>query len=396
MQRPARRQLDTWAEALWQERLSRRAFFARGLALGAAAPLLSAILRRYSREAMADTGPSPQVRERLKKEGNKLFIYNWEDYIHPSTLPQFSKEFGVKVTYDTFPGNEHLLAKMQAGGARYDVIFPTHNFLPIYKAQGLLAPLNHDHLPHLANVFERFRQTPFDPGNVYTAPYGWGMTGLAYHTTSTQDDPHLGSWGLLFASGPQRYSGKLGCTDEREEVFAAALQYLGYDANVRTVEALRQAGELLLRLKPHLKAFYPGVEVRKALITEDIVVAQSWSGETVKAQAKNAAVAWSIPREGGTGWFDVMAIPKTAPHKFTAEVFINYMLRPEVAANNANTTGYATANRVAVERYIAPEVAANPAIYPPAEALQRVTFLDTIPDEVLPLYEELWTRILGT
>ena len=395
MERHTRRQLDIWAEALWQERLTRRAFVRRGIALGVAPSLLAAVVGLYTRAVTAETGPTPQVLERMKKEGKKLFVYNWEDYVHPNTIPRFEKEFGVKVTYDTFPSNEQLLAKLQAGGVKYDVVFPTHNFWPIYIAQGLLAPLNHENLPHLPNILAKFRDTPFDPGNKYTVPYGWGMTALAHNTTYTKDDPHIGSWALLFESGPQRYSGKLGCTDEREEVIAAALQYLGQNANTRTQEALRQAGALLLRLKPHVKAFYPGAEAKKALITEDIVVAQSWSGETVKAQAKNPAVVWSLPKEGGTGWFDGMAIPKAAPHKFTAEVFINYMLRPEVAAENANTTGYATANRVAVEKYVDPQVASNPAIYPPAEALGRVTFLETIPDDLLPLYEDIWTRVLG-
>lgn len=389
------KQLDTWVAALFQQRLTRRAFVQRGKQLGVAATLLTDVLRLHTCESQAEAEPSPHVLERIKREGRKLFIYNWEEYVHPSTIPQFAKEFGVKVTYDTFPSNEQLLAKLQTGGARYDVIFPTHNFLPAYRAQDLLAPLNHEHIPLLSNVFERFRQTAFDPDNTYAVPYGWGMTGLAHNVKYTQDDPRLGSWALLFDSGPQRYSGKVGCTDEREEVFAAALQYLGHSANARDPDVLRQAGKLLLRLKPHLKAFYPGVEAKKALITEDIVVAQSWSGETVKAAAKNPAITWSLPKEGGTGWFDVMAIPKTAPHKFTAEVFINYMLRPDVAAHNANTTGYATANRVAVERYVDPKVAANPAIYPSEDALQRVTFLEAIPDEVLPVYEELWTRVLG-
>jgi spermidine/putrescine transport system substrate-binding protein len=395
MDRHTRSQLDVWTEALWQERLTRRAFVRHGLAAGVAVSLLAEIVGRYTHEVAAATGPAPQVLERLKKEGKKLFVYNWEDYVAPNTIPQFEKEFGVKVTYDTFPSNEQLLAKLQAGGVKYDVIFPTHYFLPIYLAQGLLAPLDHANLPHLHNVFARFRNTPFDPGNAYTVPYSWGMTGLACNATSTHDDPRLGSWALLFESGPQRYSGKLGFTDEREEVMAAALQYLGHHANTRTKETLRQAGALLLRLKPHIKAFYPGAEMKKALITEDIVVAQCWNGEAVKARAKNAAVGWSVPREGGTGWFDTMAIPKGAPHKFTAEVFMNYMLRPEVAAENSHTTGYATTNQVAVEKYIDPQVAGNPAVYPPEEVLGRVTFLETIPDDLLPLYEDMWTRILG-
>src|SRR5712692_5324223 len=395
MDRHTRTQLDIWAGALWQERLTRRAFVRRGAALGVAPSLLGEIVGLYTRDVAAETGPAPQVLERIKKEGKKLFVYNCEDYVHPNTIPQFEKEFGVKVTYDTFPSNEQLLAKLQAGGVKYDVVFPTHNFWPIYIAQGLLAPLNHENLPHLPNILAKFRDTPFDPGNTYPLPYGWGMTALAHNTTHTKDDPRLGSWALLFESGPQRYSGKLGFTDEREEVIAAALQYLGHHANTRTTDVLRQAGELLLRLKPHIKAFYPGAEIKKALSTEDIVVAQSWNGEAVKARAKNPTVMWSVPQEGGTGWFDTMAIPKVAPHKFTAEVFMNYMLRPEVAANNSNTTGYATANQIAVEKYIDPQVASNPAVYPPAEALARVTFLEPIPDDLLPFYEDIWTRILG-
>jgi spermidine/putrescine transport system substrate-binding protein len=396
MQRQTRTQFDAWVEALWQGRLTRRAFLRRGVRAGVAASLLADIVGPYTRQVHAETRPAPKLLERIAKEGKKLFVSNWEDYINPKTIPQFEKEFGVKVTYDTFPGNEQLLAKMQAGGVRYDVIFPTHNFVPVYLAQGLLMPLNHEYVPQLSNIMATFRNAVVDPGNKYTVPYSWGMTGMALNTTAIpQDDPHFGSWAMLFDDGPQRYSGKLGCTDEREEVFAAALQYLGHNANTRTPEILRQAGDVLMRLKPHIKAFYPGVASRKALITEEIVLAQTWSGETVKAQAQNPAVVWRLPKEGGTVWFDTMVIPKNAPHKVTAAAFINYMLRPEVAADNANTTGYATANQVAAEKYLTPAVAHNPAIYPPAEALARATILETIPDDLLPLYEELWTRVLG-
>jgi spermidine/putrescine transport system substrate-binding protein len=387
-------QLDSLVAALKGDRLTRREFLRRGTTLGLTASLLADSAARCCPAAAAEA-PTPEVVKNIAKEGKRLFIYNWEDYIHPRIIPAFEREFGVKVTYDTFPSNEHLLAKLQAGGARYDVVFPTHNFLQIYLAQGLLAPLNHDHMPLLSNLLPRFRNNPVDPGNTYGVPYSWGTTALAHNTKYTTDDPHLGNWALLFESGPQRYSGKLGMTDEREEVIAAALQYLGYNPNSRDTSQLRQAGEVLQRLKPHIKAFYPGAEVRKALITEDIVVSHSWSGETVKAQESNATVAWSFPKEGATGWFDVMAIPKVAPHKFTAEVFINYMLRPEVAADNAATTGYAVANQAAIARYVAPKLAQNPAIYPPDELLARVTFLEVIPDEILPVYEDIWLRVLA-
>src|SRR5438093_13081058 len=159
------------------------------------------------------------------------------------------------------------------------------------------------------------------------------MPRRVHKTTYTKDDPRIGSWALLFEGGPQRYSGKLGFTDEREEVMAAALQYLGYSANSHSKDELRQAGELLLRVKPHIKAFYPGAEAKKALITEDIVVALSWSGETVKAQAKNPAVVWSLTKEGGTVWLDAMAYPMAAQHKCHAAELINYNLIPYITAD---------------------------------------------------------------
>src|SRR5262245_13671118 len=153
MERHIRRQLNIWAEALWQERLTRRAFVRRGIALGVAPSLLAEIAGLYTREVAAETGLTPQVLERIKKEGKKLFVYNWEDYVHPNTIPRFEKEFGVKVVYDTFPSNEQLLAKLQAGGAKYDVIFPTHYFLPIYFAQGFLVLLDYATFPYFAHVF---------------------------------------------------------------------------------------------------------------------------------------------------------------------------------------------------------------------------------------------------
>ena len=392
--RDQRRRLDASVESLFEKRISRRNFISRMTALGVSAVLITDILALH-RKAFAAEGPSPEVLEKIKKEGGVLYVYNWEEYIHPNTIPRFEKEFGVKVTYDTFPGNEHLLAKLQAGGAPYDVVFPTHNFVPIHIGQGLLAPLNLDNIPNLKNLTPRFLDTSFDPGNKYSVPYLWGMTAIGHNTKYTKDDPNMGSWALMFESGPKLYSGKLGFTDEREEVMATALSYLGYSINSHSKSELMEAGELLIKIKPHVKAFYPGADESKALITEDIIVGHEWNGEVVRATRENPAVQWLLPKEGGTGWFDNMAIGKDASHKFTAEAFINYMLRPDVAVENADAGGYATPNRVAVEKFVPPEVAQNPAIYPTDEDLKRIEFLAVLPDEILPIYDDIWTRLLG-
>ncbi len=392
--RDQQKRLDAAVEGLFEERITRQAFIRRATAWGISAALLTDVLALH-RKAFAAERPSPEVLEKIKKEGGQLFIYNWEEYIHPNTIPRFEKEFDVKVTYDTFPGNEHLLAKLQAGGAPYDVVFPTHNFVPIHIGQGLLAPLNLENIPNLKNLTPRFLDTSFDPGNKYSVPYLWGMTALGHNTKYTKDDPNMGSWALFFESGPERYSGKLGFTDEREEVMATALEYLGYSVNSHNKSELVEAGELLIKIKPHVKAFYPGADMSKALIIEDVVVGHEWNGEVVRATRENPAVEWLLPKEGGTGWFDNMAIGKDASHKFTAEAFINYMLRPDVAVENADAGGYATPNRVAVEKFVPPEVAQNPAIYPTDEDLKRIEFLAVIPDEILPIYDDIWTRLLG-
>ena len=174
---------------------------------------------------------------------------------------------------------------------------------------------------------------------------------------------------------------------------ATALEYLGYSVNSHNKEELMEAGEVLMKVKPHLKAFYPGAEEAKAFITEDIVVGHAWNGPVVQANRENSDVQWLLPKEGGTGWFDNMAIPKDAPHKFTAEVFINFMLRPDVAAENSDEGGYATTN--ANLTHVPPEIAQNPAIYPTDKDLERIEFLAVIPDEILPIYDDIWTRLLA-
>ncbi len=370
--------------------LTRRRFIVEAAALG-----FSGSLYGQTTTPAEPLQPDSAALRRVKREGSTLYIYNWEDYFHPDTIPEFEQLYRTKVVYDAYPGNEHMLAKLQTGGVSYDVIFPTHSFIPILVAQNLLSPLRRHYLPNRANIMPRFLDTHFDPGNKYSLPYTWGMTAIGYNSKYVKEDPNLGSWALIFDSGPQRYSGKIGFTDEREEVIAAALKYKGFSANTHKESELREAGKILVNIKPHLKAFYPGTDEKKAFITEDIVVGHSWNGEVVKAGEKNNAVKWSLPKEGGTGWYDAMVIGRQAPHKFTAHAFMNFLMRPDIAAKNSAAVGYATPNQTALQTIVAPEIAANPAVYPTAKDMKKIEFLATIPDHILPVYSDIWTRLLS-
>ncbi len=374
--------------------ITRREFVKRSLAAGVGIAVIADICAPYS-TAFAN-GPELDLLERIKQEGGELFVHNWDDYIHPDTIPTFEREFGVKVRYSTFPGNEQLLAELGSGEQTYDVVFPSHHYVPVMIAQNLLAPVNRDHIPNLRKIIPKFLNTGFDPGNQYSVPYCWGMTALAYNTRLVGKDPNLGSWALMFESGSKSYSGKLGFTDEREEVIAAALIYLGYSANTQNISEIREAGKLLTGLKPHVRGFYTGDDEKTAFINEELAVGHSWNGDIVTAHWKNPTIRWNLPKEGGTGWFDTMVIPRNAPHKFTAEAFINYMHRPEVAADISNVTGYATSNGAAVDTYVFRKIAKNPAIYPTEKELQRIEFLGTVTDSVRPVYDEIWQRLTGS
>ncbi len=346
--------------------VSRRGFFKRagaaGLLLGV--PGLLAACGGGGETSTTAVGGTPAT----QKLGDTLNFYNWSDYIAEDTIPNFEKEFGVKVVYDNYSSNDQLLAKLQSGATGYDIIVPSDYMVTTMLGLNLLQEIDLANVPNIANLYARFREEPFDPGNKYSVPWQWGTTGIGYNSGKVLD--FKPSWDMLWDA---KYKGKITMLTEIRDIFAVALFKLGYDANTIDVKQIEEAKKLLIEQKPLLKHYTSDTYIDE-LASNDVWLAHGYSGDVFQAQAENDLVQYGIPAEGAITWVDNMCIPKDAPHKYTAEVFMNYILQPEVSAAISNFVVYASPNEKA-EEFLAPEILNDPAVYPPKEVLDKLTFI---------------------
>lgn len=318
----------------------------------------------------------------LSKELN---VYNFSYYIGETTIQDFEKEFGVKVNYDNYSSNEELLAKIQAGVSGYDVIFPSDYMVNIMIKQNLLTEIDLNNIPNLKNINRRLHNLPFDPENRYSIPYQWGTTGLGINTSKVPEN--VTNWDILWN---EKYRGRMTVLDDIRFTFVPALKKLGYSINTTNPDEINKAKELLIKQKPLLKAYSSDTYI-DMLKSGDAWISYGFSGDIYQVAGDNPDVKYVIPENGTNIWVDNMCIPKNSAHKYTAEVFINYILRPEVSAGISNFTYYSSPNKEA-QKFIEPEILNDHGIYPPKELLDKCEFLEDVGDATR-LYDRLWNEV---
>ena len=331
-------------------------------------------------------------------------VYNWSDYVDPQILEDFRRETGIRVVYDTFDTNELLETKLLAGGSGYDVVVPTATFLSRQIKAGVFRKLDRAKLPNLKNEwdFVRTRLQRYDPGNQYAVDYMWGTTGLGYNVKKIKErmaDAPLDSWRLALDPDVAKRFADCGIymLDAPEDVLPAVLVHLGLDPNSKKPEDIDRAVGHLARIRPYIRKFHSS-EYINALANGDICLVIAYSGDVLQAkkraeEARNGVeIGYAIPREGAQMWFDVMAVPQDAPHPEAAYAFIDYMLRPEVAARASNFIRYANGN-VASQPLLDPDVRNNPSVYPTEEVLKRLFTIDTFDPKLQRLVTRAWTRL---
>lgn len=332
-------------------------------------------------------------------------VYNWSDYIDESILADFTKETGIKVVYDVFDSNETLETKLLAGGTGYDVVVPTGNFLQRQIQAGVFQKLDKSKLPNLSNMWDEVTQrvAAYDPGNEYAVDYMWGTTGLGYNVAKAKEI--LGSdaapgWDALFNPEIAKKFSDCGIyvLDTADEVIPAALNFLGLDPNSKDSGDLEKAGELLASIRPYIRKFHSS-EYINALANGDICLALGWSGDVLQARDRAAEagagveVNYTIPAGGALMWFDMMAIPSDAPHVEEAHAFINYIMKPEVAAKASDYVFYANGNKAA-QPLISKEVFDDPAIYPPADAMAKLYTKLPYDPKTQRVVTRIWTKVV--
>lgn len=322
----------------------------------------------------------------------ELTLLTWPDYINPLTLQQFESEFGVGVRLEIVPSAVELIERMQAEGPMPDVLVPPDYAVRELNAAGRLLTLNHTLLPNLQHIDPRFRQgRAHDPDSRVSIVKDWGTTGFMYRTDVVNESPQ--SWADFWALAcSAKYSGRVTVLDSPGEVIGAALKMRGHSYNATDAEALALAQADLLRLKPHLRAFE--TNYRPLLTSGEACLALGWNGDAAALNAQGVPVRYSVPSEGSQIWEDDWAVAAHAPRPEAAHALLNFVLRPEVAAQEARYTGYATGNRAALA-LLDERVRADPSIYPPENVLQKLEAGMPLEAEGQARRAELWMRVRG-
>jgi putrescine transport system substrate-binding protein len=331
-------------------------------------------------------------------------VYNWSDYVDPTVLEEFTQSTGIKVVYDTYDNNEIVETKLLAGKSGYDIVVPSGPFLQRLISAKVFQKLDKAKLPNLSNLWPEINQrlAVFDPGNQFAVNYMWGTTGIGVNVKKVRQvlgEIPLNTWDLVMK--PEFASKLKGCgiymLDSPEDLFPGILAYVGLNPDSKKPDDLTRAGDALYRVRGNVQKFHSS-EYINALANGDICLAVGYSGDILQAkkraeEAKNdVEIQYIIPREGALMWFDSFAIPADAKNVAEAHEFINYMMRPEVAAANTNFVSYASGN-AAARQLVDPAILNNPGIYPDEATFKRL-FTNTAYDERSQrTITRLWTRV---
>ena len=333
-----------------------------------------------------------------------LNVYNWAEYIDPSVVRDFEREFDIKVNYDVYDSNELLETKLLVGHTNYDVVVPSGYFLENQIKAGIYQKLDKSALPNLKNLDPEVIRgiALYDPGNQYAVAYMWlSTTGIAYNVAKIRArmaDAPVDSWRMIF--DPRVLARFQDCgvamLDAPINVVSAALIFLGRDPNSQSAADLIAAERQLISVRPYVR-YVDSNRIAADLANGDICLALDWSGDIPLArESANSAgggvmLDFSIPREGSVSNLDVLVIPADAPHPRNAHLFINYLLRPEVAARNSTAVKYANSVAGAVA-LLSPELRNDPAVYPPADVRARLVPSRAKSHEFTRMLMRTWTR----
>jgi putrescine transport system substrate-binding protein len=348
----------------------------------------------------ANAGPATVYDTDAEKVVN---VYNWSDYIEPTVIVDFTKETGITVNYEVMDSNELLETKLVAGRTGYDVVVPSANFLARQIKSGIYQKLDKSKLDNLKNLDPDItkRLEVFDPGNEHAVNYMWGTSGVAYNEEAIKaamPDAPVDSFSMFWDPKVVSKFAKCGVSvlDAPSEVIGTVLIYLGKDANSENPEDLKAAEKVLLSVRPYIRLINSSKYIED-LANGEICLALGWSGDTLQARDRAAeaqkpfTIKYNIPKEGAVMFFDSMAIPADASHPKNAHIFINYMLRAEVAAKNSNFISFANSN-AASWPLVSAEVKSNPGIFPTPEMMPKL--VPDLPEsaEFTRVLTRAWTR----
>ena len=302
-------------------------------------------------------------------------------------IKEFEEEFDCRVIYEEFASNEDLFVKIKTSKQAYDVIFPSDYMVERLVSQDLVQKLDKDKIENYKYIDDYYLNRDFDPNNDFSLPYMAGTVGIVYNAEKYPEGIH--KWADLW---DEKYERDVVLYYSQRDVLMVALKKLGYSMNTQNPAELEAAKEELIKQKPLIYG-YLGDEIKDILVAEDANIGVVYSGDAGVIMSLNDDFKYSIPKEGTNLWIDLMAIPKSAQNPELAYEFINFLLRPDIQARNAEYLQYSTISSEA-KKMLPDEIKNNPALYPPEEDLKNTeVFID--PTDVIELYDRIWTEVLS-
>lgn len=317
----------------------------------------------------------------------KLYVYNWTEYVPSSLLERFTKETGIEVIYSTFESNEEMYSKLKLSNSKgYDIVFPSSYYVGKMAKEGMLAELDKSKLTNLKNVSPELMAKPFDPENKYSLPYVYGLTGIGVNASEI-DPSSLSSWGDLWR---EEYKGKLLLMNDPREVFHIALLLDDKSPNSENEQEIKAAYERLKKLIPNVLVFNSD-SPEMPYLQGEVSVGMQWSGSAYRAKNENKDLQFIFPKEGAVLWMDNYVIPKGAVNKEAAHKFIDFLLRPESAKEVIETMGFSMPNE-GVKALLPAETVNDPLIFPPKAEIEKGVLQADVGSAV-EIYEKYWNLL---
>lgn len=321
----------------------------------------------------------------------ELHLFNWSNYFPPALMEKFEQETGISVSLDTYASDEDMLAKIQAGGGGYDIVFPSGSTVTVMIEQGLAAKIDASQLPNFKNVTAPHDAPTTDPTRAYTVPYMWGTTGVSYDSAKVPGGTLPESWEWYFKPSEELVAAGMASLNDMRDVYYAAAYYLGHDKCTESPDEAQAILDLLMAQKPHLK-LYSSEGTIDRMIAGEVAVHMQWNGAAHRVKQERPSVVYVYPQEGTTFWSDSMIVPANAPNKENALTFLNWMMEPENAALASNYTGYMNAIQGSSE-YLDEALKNDPAVNMPAEYAERLRPFKECSEKAVELRDRVWTRL---
>ena len=314
-------------------------------------------------------------------------VYNWGVYIDESVLEDFTAETGIKVVYDTFESNEAMYGVLKNEGASYDVVIPSDYMISRMIEEDMLEPLNFDNIPNFEDVDPALKNPDYDPENLYSVPYMWGLLGVIYNTTMVEETPS--SWDIMF---DENYAGQILMFNNSRDAIGIALKQLGYSYNTTDENQIKEAVDLLIQQKPLVQSYVMD-DIFEKMQSGSAAIGAYYYGDFLTMQEVNPDLAFCLPEEGTNLYVDAMCIPKNAENKENAEIFINYMCSTQAGLKNCEEIWYSSP-LLSVREELDPEVSGDPYAYPDESILAQCESFKNLPADTLALYDSEWTRLM--